>query len=140
VSYAVPASTNALGRIASSCKVAAVTASSQPTFYLGTRISRSPDVATLPTPEPSSPVLRLDFRTAPLTSSMTVEERTKAKIEELRQKAKVKAQAAEAAERRTIHYVPDDSDDDDLIFDFGPLNTSTSKTEKKTPVVPPEAE
>ena len=115
-----------------------MTASLQPTFYLGTPNARNPGVATLPTPEASSPVSRLDFHTAPLTSSMTIEERTKARIEELRQKAKAKAQAAEAVRRPTIEYVSDDNDDHDLVFEFGPLSAATSK--KPRPVVAPRAE
>src|SRR5258706_685289 len=116
-----------LNQIASPLNVAGITTSSLPTPYLGTPISRKPDVATLPTPEASSPVSRLDFHTAPLTSSMTIEERTKAKLEEIRQQAKAKAQAAAAIERKTIHYVSDDSDDGDLVFNFGPLKTASSR-------------
>jgi hypothetical protein len=72
---------------------------------------------------------------------MTIEERTKAKLEELRQKAKAKAQAAEAVERRTIHYVSDDSDDGDLMLDFRPLKAAPSKgpNKKKGPAVAPRA-
>lgn len=134
-----PASASPLGRIASPFKVAEVTAFALPPFHLGTPISRNTGVATLPTPEASSPVSRLEFHTAPLTSSMAIEERTKAKIEEIRQKVKAKAQADEAAQRRTIYYVSDDDDDDDLALGFGPLKTVTSKNGKGGPVVPPEA-
>lgn len=58
---------------------------------------------------------------------MTIEERTKARIEEIRQRAKAKAQAPVVIEPQTIHYVSDDSDDDDLEFNFGPLKTATSR-------------
>ena len=116
-----------LKRIASPLKVAGMITSSLPDPYLETPFSRKPDVATLPTPEASSPVSRPDFHSAPLTSSMTIEERTKARLEEIRQRAKAKAQAAEAIERKTIHYVSDNDEDDDLAFNFGPLKTATSK-------------
>ena len=135
-----PASASPLGRIAPPFKVEEVPAFSLPLFYPGTPISRNISVATLPTPDASSPVSRLDFHTAPPTSTMTIEERTKAKIEEIRQKVKAKAQAAEAAERRTIIYVSDDNDDNDLVFTFGPLKTVTSQNGKKRPAVPPGAE
>ena len=58
---------------------------------------------------------------------MTIEERTKARLEEIRQQAKAKAQAAGAIERKTIHYVSDNDEDEDLVFNFGPLKTATSK-------------
>lgn len=70
---------------------------------------------------------------------MATEER-KARVEEIRRRAKAKAQANQAAERRTIHYVSDDDDDDDLAPGFGPLKSVTSKNGKKGPVVPSEAE
>lgn len=122
-------STNAspLNRVGSPLKVAGMTTSSLPAPYLGTPISRKPDAATLPTPEASSPVSRLDFHTAPLTSSMTIEERTKARLEEIRQRAKAKVQAAGAIERKTIHYVSDNDEDDDLVFNFDPLKMASSK-------------
>ena len=122
-------STNAspLIRVGSPLKVAGMTTSSLPAPYLGTPISRKPDAATLPTPEASSPVSRLDFHTAPLTSSMTIEERTKARLEEIRQRAKAKVQAAGAIERKTIHYVSDNDEDDDLVFNFDPLKMASSK-------------
>ena len=100
---------------------------SPPTPNLGVPISRKPDVATFSTPQASSPVSRLDFHTALPTSSMTIEERTKARIEEIRQRARAKAQAPVAIEPQTIHYVSDGSDDDDLEFNFRPLKTATSR-------------
>jgi hypothetical protein len=119
-----------LNQIPSPLKVTGITTSSPPPPYLGTPISRNPDVATLPTPEVFSPVSRLDFHTAPLTIPVTIGDRTKAKIEEIRQQVKAKAQAAKAAERRTIHYVPDNDDDDDLVYNFGPLKTPISRGSK----------
>ena len=134
-----PASPSPLRRITSPFKVAEVTVFARPPLCPETPISRIPGVATLPTPGASSPVLRLDFHTAPLTSSMATEER-KARVEEIRRRVKAKAQANQAAERRTIHYVSDDDDDDDLALGFGPLKSVTSKNGKKGPVVPSEAE
>jgi hypothetical protein len=123
----VPTAVSPLKRIASPFEVAGLTTSSLPTLYLGTPISRNSSVATLPTPEASSPLLRLDSHIAPLTRPMTIEERTKARLEEIRQQVKAKAQAAETVERQTIQYVSDDGDDDDLVFNFGPLKTPTPK-------------
>jgi len=127
VPCSVPTSASPLNRIASPCKVAGSTTSSLPTLYLGAPNSRNPGVATLPTPEASSPVSRPDFHTAPLTSSVTIGQRTKARIEEIRQRARAKARATGAVERQTTQYVSDDSDDDDLMLNFGPLKTVTSK-------------
>jgi len=131
-----------LNRIPSPLKVAGMTTSSPPTPYLGTPISRNPDIATLPTPEVSSPDASLDSHTAPLISSAIFGERTKARIEEIRQRAKAKAQAAKAVERQTLHYVSDDDDDNDLVFNFGPLKTATSKmpNAKQGPFTVREAE
>lgn len=108
-----------LNRIPSPFNVAGMTTTSSPTSYLGTPVSR---IATLPTPEASSPTSRLGFHTAPLTSSVTIGERTKARIEAIRQQVKARAQAAKAVDRQKIQYVSDD--DDDLVFNF---KTTTSR-------------